>query len=53
MILTIPGDVEFDEIFKVLNVWRQSLDFIVAQSQLAEAVEPEKVLQKTIVTNET
>ena len=43
--LTIPRYVQLDEVLKVLYLWRQLLDLVVAQAQLAKAVETKKVLK--------
>ena len=44
--LTVPRDVELDEVLEVLDVWRQPLDLVVAQPKLAKSVQTEEVLQK-------
>ena len=44
--LTVPGDVELDEVLEVLDVRRQPLDLVVAQPKLAKSVQTEEVLQK-------
>jgi len=43
--LTVAGHVQLDQVFEVLDVRRQPLDFIVAQAEFAKLAEPEKVLQ--------
>ena len=44
--LTVPRDVELDEVLEVLDVRRQPLDLVVAQPKLAKSVQTEEVLQK-------
>ena len=44
--LTVPGDVELDEVLEVLDVRRQPLYLVIAQTKLAKPVETEEILQK-------
>ena len=44
--LTVSGHVQLHEVLQVLNVWREAHDLVVAQAQLAKAVQPEEVLQR-------
>lgn len=34
--LTVPRDVQFDQLHEVGNLWREPLDFIVAQAKLSQ-----------------
>lgn len=45
--LTISWDVEFYQVLEVLNVGWQLLDLVVAQAELAESMQSEKVLEGT------
>lgn len=42
--LTVPGNVQFHQVLKVLDVCGQLVDFIVAEAQLAKSVQPEEAL---------
>ena len=44
--LTVSGDIEFDQIFKVLDIRRQPLDLVVAEAQATQTVEPKEVLKQ-------
>ena len=44
--LTVPGDVELDEVLEVLDVRRQPLYLVIAQTKLAKPVETEEILQR-------
>jgi len=45
--ITVSGDIEFDKIFKVLNIRRKSLNLVVAQAQTAETMKTKEVLKET------
>ena len=43
--LTISRHIQLDQVLKVLNVWRQLVNFIVAQPELSQPVQSEEALQ--------
>lgn len=43
--LTISRHVQLDQVLEILNVWRQLVNFIVAQTELSQTMEPKEVLQ--------
>lgn len=42
--LTVSGDIQLDEVLKILDVLRDPLDFVVAEAQLSQLGKPEEIL---------
>lgn len=44
--LTISWYVQFNEIFKILNIWRQFVNFIIAESKLSKSMQTKEILKR-------